>query len=141
MKWKSLSHVCLFVTPWTVATRLLCPWTSPGKRKPTGVGFHLLLQGIFQTQGLNLNLLHCSPILYCLSQGKQIIFWPCHEACRILVPWPHIEPAFLAVEAQSFNHWTTREMWWKHNLEKMFPRFCFYTFLCNHCEIMFGSAF
>ena len=28
-------------TPWTVATRLLCPWDSPGKN--TGVGCHLLL--------------------------------------------------------------------------------------------------
>ena len=35
-------------------TRLLCPWDSPGKN--TGVGCHFLLQGIFLTQGLNLNL-------------------------------------------------------------------------------------
>ena len=25
------SHVRLFMTPWTVAPRLLCPWDSPGK--------------------------------------------------------------------------------------------------------------
>ena len=37
-------------------TRLLCPWDSPGKN--TGVGCHFLLQGIFQTQGLNPCLLH-----------------------------------------------------------------------------------
>ena len=30
-------------------TRLLCPWDSPGK--DTGVGCHLLLHGIFLTQG------------------------------------------------------------------------------------------
>ena len=36
--------------------RLLCPWDSPGKN--TGVGCHVLLQGIFPTQGLNLRLLH-----------------------------------------------------------------------------------
>ena len=30
-------------------SRLLCPWTSPGKN--TGVGCHFLLQGIFPTQG------------------------------------------------------------------------------------------
>ena len=29
--------------------RLLCPWGFPGK--DTGVGCHVLLQGIFQTQG------------------------------------------------------------------------------------------
>ena len=43
-------------------TRLLCPWDSPGKN--TGVGCHLLLQGIFPTQGSNLCLLHCRRTLY-----------------------------------------------------------------------------
>ena len=38
---------------------------SPGKN--TGVGSHSLLQGIFQTQGSNLGLLHCRKILYWLS--------------------------------------------------------------------------
>ena len=39
--------------------RLLCPWDSPGKN--TRVDCHVLLQGIFSTQGLNLRLclLHC----------------------------------------------------------------------------------
>ena len=36
-------------------TRLLYPWNSPGKN--TGVGCHVLLQGIFPTQGSNLCLL------------------------------------------------------------------------------------
>ena len=44
------------VSPWIVATRLLCPWDFPGKN--TGVGCHFLLQGIFLTQGSNLCLLH-----------------------------------------------------------------------------------
>ena len=35
--------------------RLLCAWDSPGKN--TGVGGHVLLQGIFLTEGLNLHLL------------------------------------------------------------------------------------
>ena len=30
-KWKSLSHVQLFATPWTVAHQLLCPWDSPAR--------------------------------------------------------------------------------------------------------------
>ena len=42
-------------------TRLLCPWNSPGKN--TGVGSHSLLQGIFLTQGSNLDLPHCRQIL------------------------------------------------------------------------------
>ena len=47
-----LSHVQLFVTPWTVAARLLCPWDSLGKN--TGVGCRVLLHRIFPTQGSNL---------------------------------------------------------------------------------------
>ena len=44
----SLSCIQLFVTPWTVPARFLCPWDSPGKN--TGVGCHFLLQGIFPAQ-------------------------------------------------------------------------------------------
>ena len=39
-----------------VVCRLLCPWNFSGKN--TGVCCHILLQGIFPTQGLNLRLLH-----------------------------------------------------------------------------------
>ena len=50
-------------------TRLLCPWDSPSKN--TGVGYHVLLQGIFQTQASNLRLLHCRWISSPLShQGN-----------------------------------------------------------------------
>ena len=31
-------------------------------------------------------------------------------ACGILVPWPGIKPISSALEAWSFNHWTTREV-------------------------------
>jgi len=41
---------------------------SPGKN--TGVGCHVLLQGIFATQGLNPGLLHCRQILYYLSHQE-----------------------------------------------------------------------
>ena len=64
-----LSRVQLFETLWTVAARLLCPWTSPGK--DTGVGCHYLLQGIFLTQTSKPGLLHCRQILYHLCyQGS-----------------------------------------------------------------------
>ena len=39
-----------------------------------------------------------------------ISFWPCPVACGILVPLPRIEPMPPALEAQSLNHWTTREV-------------------------------
>ena len=59
-KWKLLTCVQLFATPWTVH-----PWNSPSQN--TGVGSLSLLQGIFPTQGLNPGLLYCRQILYQLS--------------------------------------------------------------------------
>ena len=50
------SRVRLFVTPWTVTARPLCPWNFPGKN--TGVGCHFLFQEIFPTQGSNPYLWH-----------------------------------------------------------------------------------
>ena len=54
---RKVAFICvqLFVTLWSVAHWLLCPWDS------IGVGCHFLLQGIFPTQGSNpclLRLLH-----------------------------------------------------------------------------------
>ena len=51
----------------TLPARLLCPWDSPGKN--TGVGCHVLLQGIFLTQRLNLHLLH-------LLHFRQVLYLP-----------------------------------------------------------------
>ena len=41
----------------------------------TRVSCHFLLQGIFMTQGLKPNLLHCRQILYCLSHQGSPFFW------------------------------------------------------------------
>ena len=57
-KWKSLSRVWLFATPYS-------PWNSPGQN--IGVGSLSLLQGIFPTQGSNPGLLHCRWTLYQFS--------------------------------------------------------------------------
>ena len=70
----SYSVVWLFVIPLTVAPRLLCRWNSPGEN--TGVGCHSFLQRILPTQGSNLGLLHCRPILYHLRhQGSPVHTW------------------------------------------------------------------
>ena len=51
-------------------TRLLCSWDFPGKN--TGVDCHFLLQGIFQTRGLNPHILHWQANTLPLShQGSQ----------------------------------------------------------------------
>ena len=64
----------------TLCDPIVCPWDSLDK--DTGVDCHLLLQGIFPTQGWNLGLLHCRQILYHLSyQGMGdtvlILILPC----------------------------------------------------------------
>ena len=43
-------------------SRLLCPWDYLDDN--TRVGCHVLLQGIFPTQGSNTGLLHCRQILH-----------------------------------------------------------------------------
>ena len=57
-----LSHVRLFVTPWTVSCQAPISMEFSRKKKKqnkTGVGCHFLLQGIFLTQGLNPYLFLC----------------------------------------------------------------------------------
>ena len=57
------SVVCNSVQSYgTQSARLPCPWDPLGKS--TGVSCHVLLQGIFLTQGLNPGLLYCRQILY-----------------------------------------------------------------------------
>ena len=47
------------------------------------MGWYSLLQGIFPTQGLNLDLLHCRQILYHLShQGSPIFKEPAAAAAK-----------------------------------------------------------
>ena len=40
-------------------------------------------------------------------------FWPHCTACGILVPWPWIEPAHLALKAQNLNHRTSGDVPWE----------------------------
>ena len=60
VKVKSLSHVRLFETLWTITYQAPLQ-DSPGNN--AGVGCHFHLQGIFLTQGLNLGLPPCSQTL------------------------------------------------------------------------------
>ena len=68
-KSEAFSCVQLFVIPWAVAHRFLCPWNSPGKNN--GVGGYSLLQRTFLIQRSNLSLLHCRQILYHLSHQRR----------------------------------------------------------------------
>ena len=51
----SVTQLCLFVVPWTVARQ--APLSMGLSSKNIGVGYHSLFQGIFLTQGSNLSLL------------------------------------------------------------------------------------
>ena len=72
VKVKWLSHVRLFVTPWTVAYQVPPSMEFSGKR--TGVGCHFLLQRIFLTQRSNPGLPHCRQMLYQLSHQGRVLF-------------------------------------------------------------------
>ena len=70
-------------------TGLLCPWNSPGKC--TGVGCHFLLQGIFLTQGSNLDLRHCRQILYYWATSETLSLYMYIEIhTHICITYIHI---------------------------------------------------
>ena len=79
IKWKSLSHIWLFATPWTIQ---YSPWNSLAQN--TGVGSLSLLQGIFPTQRSNPGLPHCRWILYQLSHkgNLRILEWVAYSFPR-----------------------------------------------------------
>ena len=52
----------------------------------------------------------CPPSGPVKCEQNLFFFWPCSAACGILVPWPGIEPVPFALQEQSLNHWTSREV-------------------------------
>ena len=79
-----LSHVWLFVTPWTVASQ--APLSMGLSSKNTGVGCQTLLQGIFMTQGSNpclLCLLHWQ--VGSLPQVPSILLNSFHELAHVIL--------------------------------------------------------
>ena len=88
--------------------RLLHTWDFPGMT--IGVGCHFVLQGIFLTQGSNPGLLYCRRTLYHLSHQGSKTFWSCHAAYGILLPQPGVKLVPPALESQSLNHQTIREI-------------------------------
>jgi len=68
VKWKSLSPLRCFVTPWTITCQ--APLSMGFSSQEYWSRLPCLLQGIFPTQGPNLSLLHWRQILYCLSHRE-----------------------------------------------------------------------
>ena len=76
-----LSHCIISDSKWLhglYPVRLLCPWNFPGKN--TGVGCRSLLQGIFPTQGSNLNILR---LLYWQVDSLPLV--PPEKPCDIYI--------------------------------------------------------
>ena len=69
-KWKLLSRVRFFVTPWDIHSR-----NSPGQN--TGVGSLSFLRGIFSVQRSNLGLL----------QGREILFQLSYKGSPRILEW------------------------------------------------------
>ena len=101
VKWKLLSCVWLFATPW--------PWNSPGRN--IGVGSRSLLQGIFPTQGSNPGLPHCRWTLHQLSHkgSPRILEWVAYPfSSRSSQPrnWNRVS----CIVGRFFSNWAIREI-------------------------------
>ena len=73
-------------------------------RQNTGVGCHVLLQGVFLTQGLNLHLLHCRQILwhYTTQEAPQLYVVVCISSAP---PGPLVDDCILFLFSFHF-YWT-----------------------------------
>ena len=98
-KWKSLSRVRLFATP----------WNSPGQN--TRVGSLSLLQGIFPTQRLNPGLPHCRHILYQLSHkgNPRILEWVAYPFYRGSSQ-PRNQTRVSCIAGRFFTNWAIGEL-------------------------------
>ena len=94
---KSCSNI--LQPPWT-ATRLLCPWDSPGKN--IGATCHFLLQGVFPTQGQKLCLLHWQVDTLPPRHQKSLLHLTPRERGSIQVPTSSLR-LLMGKEAASFS--------------------------------------
>ena len=85
---------------------LYSPWNSPGQN--TGVGSLSLLQGIFPTQGLNPDFLHCRWILYHLSHkgSPRILEWVASSFYRGSC-WHRNQTGVSCIVGRFFTSWAT----------------------------------
>ena len=141
-------HVChcfnrvqFCVTLWTVALQaplsmgffrqedwigLPCP--SPGGLPNSGIEPAFLTSpalecGFFTTSATweaPKDSLLCHNFIYLFLFFTSFFFWLHCVACEVLVPRPGIKPAPPALEAQSLNHWTAREVQPCHDFEYIY---------------------
>ena len=85
-----------------IAGRFFCHLSHQGSPKSTDMGIHSFFQGIFLTQGLNPDPLHCRQILYCLSHPGSPYIHICVCACIYVYRY-----GFPAIYIYSFPGGTT----------------------------------
>ena len=87
---------------------LICPWDSSGKN--TGVGCHILLQGIITIQGLNpwlLCLLYCRQISLAEPSGKPVCVCVEVSMVEVLEPIPKDTEGCSHIHVQLHTHMCT----------------------------------
>ena len=110
-----LSHVQLFATPWTVASRLLCPLDFPGKN--TRMAHHFLLQGSSQHRDwthVSCSLLQCRQILYhwaireAQNNSTSVYPWEGIKRCWFRRVCEELADQFLA---ETKTNWYLEHVW------------------------------
>ena len=86
----------------------ILPWRIPWKKQPGGIhsmGSQRIIQD-WATKHMQINKLKYSTFF------KKILLFghTAQEVGRILIPWPRVKSVPPTLEAQSANHWTTREV-------------------------------
>ena len=111
VKWKSLSHVWLFATPWTIQS-------IEFSRPEYWSGSLSLFQGIFPNQRLNPVLLHFRQILYQLSHegSPRILEWVAYPFSRGSY-WPRNQFKVSCIAGRFFTNWALREALLCANIE------------------------
>ena len=112
MHWRVLFYLDSFL--WNLPTRKISLFWYVRNWGPVEWGLKLILLFLsfgpwrcFLVKG-DAHLIQESLILSSLLMG---FFWGgCQTICGILVPQLGIKPMSIAFEAQSLNHWTTREV-------------------------------
>ena len=88
------SYLTLFWPYALLPARVLCLWDLPGKN--TAVGCHFLIQGLFQTQGLNPHLLHWQvdtlPLSLLGSPMEYYLAIERNEFESVELRWMNLEP-------------------------------------------------
>ena len=132
MKWKSLSRVQLFATPWTTQSMEF-------SRPETGVGSLSLLQDIFLTQGSNPGFPHCRRILYQLSHKRsprilERVAYPFSSGSS----WPRNQTGASCIAGRFFTSWA---IWLEvYKLHSAFQRNSF-DFISFYLSVFLFSIF